>query len=148
MTTYLQANYCPTMSDVEECENNLSKYYPYMLSSVVQHYFVDGANHVCQTMGVCDARRYTCDECVQGLEWVEAYLEDPIMIAEMTVYLGHNFCIDEWEHCKENVATHFRPMHEMVMEKFMIPTEICNQEPVCTGSTNHPHPTHRPPTGH
>ena len=27
-------------------------------------------------------RRYTCDECIQGLEWVEAYLEDPIMIAE------------------------------------------------------------------
>ena len=22
--------------------------------------------------------RFTCDECVAGMEWVEAYLEDPI----------------------------------------------------------------------
>ena len=36
--------------------------------------------------------RYTCDECIQGLEWVEAYIEDPIMIAEYVVYLEQNFC--------------------------------------------------------
>merc|ERR1719187_561418 len=56
-------------------------------------------------MGVCDARaphtdlrntrKYTCEECVQGLEWVEAYLEDPIMTAEFTVYLQQNFCTNE-----------------------------------------------------
>ena len=40
--------------------------------------------------------RYTCDECIQGLEWVEAYIEDPIMIAEYVVYLEHNFCLGEW----------------------------------------------------
>ena len=22
--------------------------------------------------------RFTCDECVAGMEWIEAYLEDPI----------------------------------------------------------------------
>ena len=22
--------------------------------------------------------RFTCEECVEGMEWVEAYLEDPI----------------------------------------------------------------------
>merc|ERR1711936_1285335 len=84
-------------------------------------YFVDGAFHVCQTAGICEARKYTCEECVQGLFWVEAYLEDPIMIAEMT------------------------------MEKFMIPSEICNNEPVCTGETphpTHPHPTHPPHSSH
>merc|ERR1711872_877637 len=43
--------------------------------------------HVCQTSGTCSAREYTCDECVQGLEWVEMYLEDPIMIAEFRIYL-------------------------------------------------------------
>ena len=78
---------------------------------------MDGAVHVCQTMGVCDAfrsgrylvvffcfsivfkrkvlidfLRYTCEECVQGLEWVENYIEDPIMIAEYVVYLEQNFC--------------------------------------------------------
>eukprot|EP00091_Calanus_sinicus_P006137 TRINITY_DN1674_c0_g1_i10.p1 TRINITY_DN1674_c0_g1~~TRINITY_DN1674_c0_g1_i10.p1 ORF type:complete len:193 (-),score=56.47 TRINITY_DN1674_c0_g1_i10:40-618(-) len=144
MTEYLQNNYCPTVDDAPECEEHIAFYYPHMLHAIVQHYFVDGAVHVCQTMGVCEARRYTCEECVVGLEWVEAYLEDPIMIAEMTVYLGHNFCLDEWENCKEDVAVHFRPMHEMTMEKFMIPTEICNSEPVCTGETAKP--THHPHT--
>eukprot|EP00092_Neocalanus_flemingeri_P072204 GFUD01088840.1.p2 GENE.GFUD01088840.1~~GFUD01088840.1.p2 ORF type:complete len:187 (-),score=51.95 GFUD01088840.1:67-627(-) len=135
---YLEENYCPTVDDVEECMNTLARIYPNMLEAVVRHYIVDGAIHVCQTMGVCDARRYTCEECVVGLEWVEAYLEDPIMIAEMTVFLEQNACIDEWENCKEVVKEHFPPMHRMAMEKFMIPQEICNQEPVCTGVTNHP----------
>ena len=80
---------------------------------------MDGAVHVCQTMGVCDAmarrfktiinqiyllkgfqttfspcaQRYTCEECVQGLDWVEMYMEDPIMIAEFTIYLEQNYCI-------------------------------------------------------
>ena len=39
--------------------------------------------------------RYTCDECIQGLEWVEAYIEDPIMIAEFTIYLEQNYCLSE-----------------------------------------------------
>jgi len=140
MSGYLAANYCPTLDDAQDCEASITVFYPYMLSAVVQHYFVDGAVHVCQTMGICEAREYTCEECVQGLEWVEAYLEDPIMIAEMTLFLRHSFCIDEWENCRENVAVHFKPMHEMTMEKFMIPTEICNSEPVCTGETRPPPP--------
>ena len=41
--------------------------------------------------------RYTCEECVEGLEWVEAYIEDPIMIAEYVVYLEQNFCLGENE---------------------------------------------------
>ena len=81
---------------------------------------MDGAVHVCQTMGVCDAMarrfesishkfskdlafgidklsmtRYTCEECVQGLEWVEMYMEDPIMVAEFTIYLEQNYCIGD-----------------------------------------------------
>ena len=78
--------------------------------------------------------RYTCDECIQGLEWVEAYLEDPIMTAEFTVYLQQNFCTNEMgPKCHEAIAHHFPAMHAMAMEKFFIPREICNQEPVCTG---------------
>merc|ERR1711892_901593 len=76
---YLTANYCPTLPEEDHaCEQDLSKHYIRMLFTIVNHFFVDNAVHVCQTMGVCDARRYTCDECVAGLEWVEAYLEDPI----------------------------------------------------------------------
>ena len=39
--------------------------------------------------------RYTCDECIKGLEWVEAYIEDPIMIAEFTIYLEQNYCLSK-----------------------------------------------------
>merc|ERR1712088_238202 len=89
----------------------------------VHHYFMDGAVHVCQTMGICDAmaRRYTCEECAEGLNWVQMYMEDPIMIAEFTIYLEQNYCIDEWEHCKEGVVEYFPPMHAMAMENFFIP---------------------------
>merc|ERR1712210_194405 len=114
---------------------------------IVHHYFMDGAVHVCQTMGVCDAmaRRYTCEECVEGLNWVQMYMEDPIMIAEFTIYLEQNYCIDEWEHCKEGVVEYFPPMHAMAMEKFFIPTEICNQQEVC-GAPLRQSPHNKEPT--
>merc|ERR1711973_1053461 len=56
---YLAANYCPTLNEDQQwCEEALSR-----------HYVVDGAIHVCQTGGACDAfKEYTCDECIQGLE--------------------------------------------------------------------------------
>eukprot|EP00091_Calanus_sinicus_P020227 TRINITY_DN541_c0_g1_i15.p1 TRINITY_DN541_c0_g1~~TRINITY_DN541_c0_g1_i15.p1 ORF type:complete len:189 (-),score=61.61 TRINITY_DN541_c0_g1_i15:3-569(-) len=131
---YLTANYCPTLpEDSHACEHDLSRHYIGMLYTIVNHFFVDGAVHICQTMGVCDARRYTCEECVEGLEWVEGYLEDPIMVAEYVVYLQQNFCTSDMHHCHDTVAAHFPAMHDMAMEKFFIPTEICNQEPVCTG---------------
>merc|ERR1712126_526245 len=125
--------------------DSLSKYYVGMLFGVVEHYFVDGALHVCQTAGTCSAREYTCDECIQGLEWVEMYLEDPIMIAEFRIYLEQNFCLSDWDDCKALVEEHFTGMHVMAMEKFFIPTEICMQEPVCGGSpTFPPKPTDGP----
>merc|ERR1719278_186605 len=79
-------------------------------------------------------------ECIKGLERVEMYIEDPIMIAEMTVYLEQNFCLSDWEDCKTLVVEHFPAMHTMAMEKFFIPTEICYQEPVCGAD-----PPTRPP---
>merc|ERR1711915_155099 len=90
-------------------------------------------------------KRTLARNCIEGLQWVEAYMEDPIMIAEFTIYLEQNFCQSGWEGCKEGDARYFAPMHMMAMEKFMIPSEICNQQPVCTGETHpthHPHPTH------
>merc|ERR1719153_702908 len=80
--SYLIANYCPGLDDSSLCEEHLAEYYVWMLEAIVNHFFVDGAVHICQTMGVCDARRYTCEECVAGMEWVESYMEDPIMVAE------------------------------------------------------------------
>ena len=97
--------------------------------------------------------RYTCEECIEGLEWVEMYIEDPVMIAEYVIYLEQNYCqgrllgsslvylsADGWPHCKEHVVADFPAMHILAMEKFFIPTEICMQQPVCTGDN----PT-RPP---
>merc|ERR1712071_525059 len=141
INAYLTDNYCPTLDDPEDqavCGEYLGRYYVEGLYAIVNHFFVDGAVHICQTMGVCDARRYTCEECVEGLKWVEGYMEDPLMVAEYVVYLEQNFCLDET--CKEGVKRHFASMHAMAMEKFMIPQEICNNEPVCGAD----HPT-RPP---
>ena len=72
---------------------------------------------------------------MEGLEWVEAYMEDPIMVAEFTVYLEQNFCIPEWTHCKEWTVRDFPLLHDMAMEKFFIPTEICNYQDVCAPPT-------------
>merc|ERR1711973_515994 len=134
---YLADNYCPTLDDDHHgtCQTDLTHGYLMMLGAIVNHFFVDGAVHICQTMGVCDAwgRRFTCEECVQGLEWVEAYMEDPIQVAEYTLYLAQNFCTSDHPLCPDIIAEHFPPMHYMAMEKFMIPQDICNSQPVCTG---------------
>ena len=76
---YIRDNYCPTLDSTAAqhfCEDSLSKYlmsstssfllsyfndltsryYVGMLFAVVEHWFVDGALHVCQTAGTCDAR--------------------------------------------------------------------------------------------
>ena len=66
---------------------------------------------------------------------MESYLEDAVMVAEFTVYLEQNFCIPEWTHCKEWTKRDFPRLHMMAMEKFFIPIEICNSEPVCGGGT-------------
>merc|ERR1712038_1886925 len=76
---FLTANYCPGLEGHEEqCENDLTKNYVQMLFMIVQHFFVDGAQHI-------------CDECVEGLEVVGAYMTDPLWIAEYTLYLEQNF---------------------------------------------------------
>merc|ERR1712147_399013 len=140
---YIRDTYCPTLGDHQHfCRESLSRYYVGMLYAIVEHYFVDGAVHVCQTGGACEAaKEYTCDECIQGLEWVEAYIEDPIMIAEFVIYLEQNYCLSGGHHdlekCKRLVVEHFANMHMMAMEKFFIPTEIFMNEPVC-GATKPP----------
>merc|ERR1712200_242078 len=81
---YIRDTYCPTLGDHQHfCRESLSRYYVGMLYAIVEHYFVDGALHVCQS----NFLRYTCDECIKGLEWVGAYREDRIMIAEFTIYI-------------------------------------------------------------
>merc|ERR1712193_327873 len=52
---------------------------------------------------------YTCEECVEGLEVVGAYMTDPLWIAEYTLYV----------------------------EQFWKPTELCGMQEVC-GATKPP----------
>merc|ERR1712071_420617 len=63
---YIVSNYCPTLEhnhDQDFCVDSLSKYYVGMLFAIVNHYFVDGAVHVCQTGGACEAaKEYTWEE--------------------------------------------------------------------------------------
>merc|ERR1719186_1350298 len=95
MMEYLQANYCPTLQDPTYCEHNVFQYYPIMLRQIMDHFIIDNAVHICQMMGECDAKEvkeYTCEECIYGLEYVERYLKDEIMINEMVVYLEQNLC--------------------------------------------------------
>ena len=65
--------------------------------------------------------RFTCEECVEGMSWVEAYMKDPLWVAEYTLYLEQNYGIGEKPNCIDLVYTHFPPMHTMAMEQFWIP---------------------------
>merc|ERR1712066_843312 len=68
---------------------------------------------------------YLADNYCPTIE--EEYLEDPIFQAEALLYLEHNWCDPHHhgEHCIETLQRHFIPMHVMVMEKYMIPMDIC-----------------------
>ena len=62
-----------------------------MLFMIINHFFVDGAQHICLAWGVCHPRQdlsyITCEECIEGMEWVQAYMTDPLWVAEYTLYL-------------------------------------------------------------
>jgi len=99
---FLIENYCPTVAPDPgnhiQCERDLAGNYVPLLEMVVDHFFVEGAEHICKAWGVCpvfdtpSTKEYTCQECIEGLEWVEAYMTDPLWVAEYTLYLEENFC--------------------------------------------------------
>jgi len=148
---FLITNYCPTVSPDPnshiQCERDLAGNYVILLEMVVEHFFVEGAEHICKAMGVCPIREsdrlpkiaeYTCQECIEGLEWVEAYMRDPLWVAEYTLYLEENFCPTQaaTQRCVDLVKEHFPPMHSMAVEEFWIPEDLCGLQPVCGGSTS------------
>merc|ERR1712127_11314 len=151
MAAYLADNYCPTIEEEhqEACPDHLATWYPHMLAAVTNRLIVHGAEHMCQAMGACQPyREYTCEECVEGMEFIEAYLEDPIFQGEASLFLQQHWCKEDMPNCVAVVARHFIPMHVMVMEKFMIPQDICNLQPVCGGPTHDPNHTTRPHSTH
>ena len=147
---FLISNYCPGLAGTEECEDLLVKNYVPMLELVVQHYFVQGANHICSAWGVCGGEgrggAYTCSECVEGLEWVGGYLTDPLWVAEYSLYLQDNFCPSQAQpgQCEELVRLHFPPMTELTVSHFWRPDYLCHLQGVCSSTTASPT---APPTG-
>merc|ERR1712141_365574 len=141
---FLKENYCPTLDgeeNVQMCLSNRTEFYVEMLWMIVEHFFVDGAQHICQAWGFCDVAMdtfpYTCEECVEGLEVVGAYMTDPLWVAEYTLYLEQNFCVGHSERCVPAVKAHFPPMHAMTVEQFWKPAELCGMQEVC-GATKPP----------
>merc|ERR1712012_927244 len=59
-------------------------------------------------------------------------------------------CSPERPQCIPAIQHHFIPMHVMVMERFMVPTDICNNQfAACNPDrTTHPHPTEGPHPTH
>ena len=61
MTTqdFLIENYCPTVAPDPgnhiQCERDLAGNYVPLLEMVVDHFFVEGAEHICKAWGVCPA---------------------------------------------------------------------------------------------
>ena len=59
MTTqdFLIENYCPTVAPDPDnhiqCERDLAGNYVPLLEMVVDHFFVEGAEHICKAWGVC-----------------------------------------------------------------------------------------------
>ena len=84
--------------------------------------------------------RFTCPECIEGLQFVEAYMNDPLWVNEYTLYLELNFCAEKPEHCPDMVKRHFPAMHAMTMEEFFVPESLCGMYPVCGGTAQPPHP--------
>lgn len=50
-------NYCPTVAPDPnshiQCERDLAGNYVTLLEMVVEHFFVEGAEHICKAWGVC-----------------------------------------------------------------------------------------------
>ena len=54
---FLIENYCPTVTPDPngqiQCERDLAGNYVTLLEMIVEHFFVEGAEHICKAWGVC-----------------------------------------------------------------------------------------------
>ena len=63
-------------------------------------------NHINPILVSCV--RFTCPECLEGMELVGAYMTDPLWISEYTVYLEQNFCVGHNDHhCVDMVRCYY-----------------------------------------
>jgi hypothetical protein len=59
MAAYLGENYCPSLPEDEaaNCPDTLAEHFPDMEQAVVHRFIVEGAQHMCQTLGACHPQK-------------------------------------------------------------------------------------------
>ena len=61
---YLVGNYCPGLASPQDCELQLAGNYVPLLELVVNHYFVEGARHICQAPDICISVHTFINYCI------------------------------------------------------------------------------------
>jgi len=150
---YLQTHWCPSVVPNDDtCVNDIALAYPMMADSIVVHFFIDGAIEMCTAEGICQAkdlpdllhlpaqREYTCQECVQGLEFIAALLGDPLFVDQMVLRLKTHYCFlqENEAQCQRDVEAYFPSLHRMAINHFMIPVDICTENLGVCGGTEPP----------
>merc|ERR1712055_619619 len=92
--------FCSELSDPTECEADLDMWFPVLAGCLYPHLFVDG--DLCSQLGLCkkvsffSPRDITCDECVEILPKIGAYMSEQETITDGMDYLkGDCFCGQE-----------------------------------------------------
>merc|ERR1719186_2500711 len=107
----------------------------------------------CEMEGVCpvketrealwmtpSVREYTCEECIQGMNYVEALMKDPLFMDMMVLRLKQSYCYlqDNEAKCQADVEEFFPSMHSAVVNHFLNPVDICAGQPACQEPTEAP----------
>merc|ERR1712112_136990 len=51
ITAYLVEDFCPT-TGTDDCAHHIEEHYVEMIYAIIDHFVIDGANHICQMMGI------------------------------------------------------------------------------------------------
>jgi len=91
---------CSEIPDTAECEADLDIWFPILAGCLYPHIFIDG--DLCSQLGLCKKVSFftppdiTCDECVDILNNIAAYMSDQETITESVGYLQQDcFCGQE-----------------------------------------------------
>merc|ERR1711997_1244915 len=143
IAAYVRDHWCPAvLPNDPTCQNHIETEYPKMLDDVVLHFFLDVSHK--------RPREYTCQECIQGMEYIEKVMKDPLFVDQMVYRLKTNYCFinaADYNQCVSDVTAYFPSMHRMAANHFLNPVDMCNDyllDHVCAPPTEAP--TTAPPT--
>merc|ERR1712165_455913 len=159
IAAYVRDHWCPAvLTNDPSCHNHIETEYPKMLDDVILHFFLDGALSWCQAEGICGVgatvdlldishkrpREYTCQECIQGMEYIERLMKDPLFVDEMVYRLKTNYCFinaADYNQCISDATAYFPSMHRMAANHYLNPVDMCNDyllDHVCAPPTEAP----------